>query len=144
MQRKIKIGNLEIAGIILLVVLLVCVRLFQEQLFYDPLLPFFKTENRVLPEYDSFKLFLGLAFRYLLNTAISIGIIYLCFKDRAMLRLTVILYAVFFAVLIAAFFLVINAEDVNLLLLFYIRRFLIQPLFLILFLPAFYYQKKMH
>jgi exosortase F-associated protein len=26
--------------------------------------------------------------------------------------------------------------------LFYIRRFLIQPIFLLLFLPAFYYQKQ--
>ena len=131
------------AGILLLLILLVAVRLFQENLFYDPLLPFFKTENKVLPDYNSFKLFAGLAFRYFLNSIFSLAIIYLAFKDRGIVRLAAILYGLFFVVFITAFFIIINTDDVNLLLLFYIRRFLIQPLFLILFLPAFYYQKIM-
>ncbi len=131
------------AGILLLLILLVAVRLFQENLFYDPLLPFFKTENKVLPDYSSFKLFAGLAFRYFLNSIFSLAIIYLAFKDRGIVRLAAILYGLFFVVFITAFFIIINTDDVNLLLLFYIRRFLIQPLFLILFLPAFYYQKIM-
>lgn len=131
------------AGILLLLVLLVAVRLFQENLFYDPLLPFFKTENKVLPNYNSLKLFAGIAFRYFLNSIFSLAIIYLAFKDRAIIRLAAILYGLFFAVLITVFFIIINTDDVNLLLLFYVRRFLIQPLFLILFLPAFYYQKIM-
>ena len=142
MQKKLKLNAGAIAGITLLLILIVLVRVFQEQLFYDPLLAFFKTESKDLPEYNSLKLFVGLAFRYFLNSILSLGIIYLVFKDRAIIKLCTILYLVLFVVLIAILFIVLNTDEVNLLLVFYIRRFLIQPLFLILFLPAFYYQKK--
>lgn len=143
MQKKIKLKPLDVIGLIVLLVLLVLVRVFQEQLFYDPLLAFFKTESEFLPEYNSFKLFLGLLFRYTLNTLLSLGIIYLIFRDKAILKLCTYLYIAFFIIFTLALFVIMNADDVNLLLLFYIRRFIIQPLFLILFIPAFYYQKKL-
>jgi len=143
MQKKIKLKPVDVIGILVLLVLLVCVRVFQEQLFYDPLLVFFKTESETLPEYNSFKLFLGLLFRYTLNTLLSLGIIYLVFKDKAILKLCTYLYIVFFIIFTLALFVIINTDDVNLLLVFYVRRFIIQPLFLILFIPAFYYQKKL-
>ena len=143
MLKNVKLNSLSIAGIILLVALLVMVRIFQARLFYDPLLEFFRSERKVLPEYDSIRLFTGLALRYFMNSAISIGIIWLLFKDKAIIKLCGILYLAFFAVLITAFFMVAGTENPNQMFLFYIRRFLIQPLFLILFVPAFYYQKKM-
>ena len=37
---------------------------------------------------------------------------------------------------------IIKFGETNKMNLFYIRRFIIQPIFLILFIPAFYYQKK--
>jgi exosortase F-associated protein len=141
MQRKIKLGSASIAGIILLVL----VRVFQEQLFYDPFLDFFKGENhegKPLPPYDTLNLFLGLLFRYFLNSALSMGIIYLFFKDRAILKVSAILYLGFFILLTGIFFLILNASEPNTMILFYVRRFIIQPLFLILFVPAFYYQGK--
>jgi len=141
MQNQLKLNNKSIAGIFVLLVLLVCVRIFQKNLFYDPLIAFFESSDRVLPEYSTTQLFLSLLFRYLLNTAISIGIIWLVFKDAGIVKLTAILYGVFFALLIAGFFIIAGLQNPSLLLLFYLRRFLIQPLFLILFLPAFYYQK---
>jgi len=134
---------LDIAGIAVLAVMLVMVRFYEQDLFYDPLLPFFKTENKVLPEYDSLKLFFNLAFRYMLNTLLSLGILWLAFKDKNILMLSAILYLVFFVVLMTVLSIALNAESPNLLLIFYVRRFLIQALFLILFLPAFYYQKRM-
>ncbi len=139
MRIKVKVGF----GIFVLLVLLVLVRLFEDRSFYDPLLAFFKKEGKQLPEYDSIRLFLGLAFRYGLNMLFSLGIIWLAFKDKGILKLTTILYIIFFVVLTAVLFIALNAEKPNLLLIFYVRRFLIQPLFLILFLPAFYYQKRM-
>lgn len=143
MQKKINLSAGTIAAIVLLLILIVLVRVFQNQLFYDPLLAFFKAEGQEqLPSYDITKLLGGLAFRYFLNSILSLGIIYLVFRDKAILKLCSILYIAFFVVLLAVFYIVISANDVNLLLLFYVRRFLIQPLFLILFLPAFYYQKK--
>lgn len=141
MARGIKISAIGVAGILLLFILLVSVRFFESRLFYDPLIEFFKNESKVLPDYNTIKLLLNLAMRYLLNTLISIGIIYLIFKDRAVIKLTTLLYALFFILLISAFSIIISSEKVNLLLLFYIRRFIIHPIFLLLFIPAFYYQK---
>jgi len=133
------------AGIAILLILLVMVRLFQEQLFYDPFIRFFKETNykaKALPQYDSLKLFLSLLFRYALNTMLSLAVIWLFFKDRGVLRLSAFLYAIFFVLLAGGLLLLLNMGDINTLLLFYLRRFLIQPLFLILFIPAFYYQRK--
>jgi exosortase F-associated protein len=144
MQKgKITLSKKNIVLIALLLILLVLVRLFEGRLFYDPLIEFFKHEGRLMPEYDTGKLFLNVAFRYFLNTFISLGIIWLIFKDRAIFRLTTILYIIFFIVLALAMYIILQSGNINLLLLFYVRRFLIQPLFLILFVPAFYYQKKM-
>jgi len=124
-----------------LIVLLICVRVFETKLFYDPLLAFFKYESKVMPQYDSLKLFLGLFFRYMLNSAISVGILWLAFKDVQVVKLSVALFAGLFVLLAAALFIVLGFDKPNLLSVFYIRRFLIQPFLLILFLPAFYYQK---
>lgn len=145
MQNVLQITKSGLAGVIVLLVLLVSVRIFQEQLFYDPFLTFFRGENyrgRPLPEYDSVELFSGLLFRYVVNSVLSLAIIWLFFKDKAVIKLSAFLYAFFFAVLTIAFFLLLNSGNVNLMVLFYVRRFLIQPLFLILFIPAFYYQRK--
>ena len=124
---------------------LILVRAFESKLFYDPFLKFFhgESQNKPLPDYDGFKLFLGLFFRYLINSLITISIIYLIFKETSIVKLTTFLLVLFFVVFITALFLILNfSSKPDYLFIFYIRRFLIQPLFLILFVPAFYYQRK--
>lgn len=142
MGKKLKLNAADITGVIVLLVLLVSVRIWQDVLFYDPLIQFYKTDAKVLPEFDTLHLCVGLLFRYVINTLLSLCILWLIFKDRQVIKLSALLYGIFFLVLISAFFFVISAESPNQLVLFYVRRFLIQPLFLILFIPAFYYQKK--
>lgn len=135
--------NLAIVGV--LIFALILVRAFESKLFYDPFLEFFHGEiqNKPLPEFDNFKLFLGLFVRYLINSVITVLIIYFLFKETAILKLTSFLLVVFFIILITVLFLILNfLSEPDYLFVFYIRRFLIQPLFLILFVPAFYYQKK--
>lgn len=125
--------------------LLIGVRAFEHQLFYDPFLLFFKSnyQNQALPEFNGLKLFVGLFFRYGWNAFFSLVIIYLLFKDKKMLIFSVWLYVFFFIFLCSIFFgMLIFKEHPNYLVLFYVRRFLIQPLFLVLFVPAFYYQRK--
>ena len=130
--------------IVTLIVLLVGIRAFERQLFYDPFLLYFEGDyiNQPLPEFDSLLLFLGLSFRFFLNTVLSLGILYFLFKDKEMILFASALYLFLFLILIVAFFSILhfykNQEN---LMLFYVRRFLIQPLFVILFIPAFYYQK---
>ena len=123
----------------------VLVRIYERSLFYDPFLTYFKSNfNQMpLPDFETFRLVLSLVFRYGLNMLISLLLIYLIFKDRMMIRFSVLLYLIAFLFLITSFFLVIHFYgSQNNFLLFYIRRFLIQPLFVLLFIPAFYFQKR--
>ncbi|HEX8268936.1 MAG TPA: exosortase F system-associated protein [Flavobacterium sp.] len=135
--------SLLIAGALML--LLVCVRAFEDTLFYDPFARYFHGDylNLPFPEFEISRLLLSLTFRYLLNMIFSLGIIYVLFKDVGLFKFSAILYGVFYMILICSFtFLVTYSDQSNNFALFYVRRFLIQPLFLLLFVPAFYYQAR--
>lgn len=144
MLNKVLQNKVGVTVLVLLVSLLVAIRAFENQLFYDPFLVYFEGEYRMLPfpEFDGFHLFFSLFFRYFLNTILSLAILFFLFKDREMILFVSIVYVLFFVILIIAFFSIVYflKNDQNLML-FYVRRFLIQPLFLIVFIPAFYFQK---
>lgn len=145
MLQKLLNHKVRIAFALLFVLLLVMLRAYEDLLFYDPFLNFFKSDyhNLSIPEINNFKLFLGLLYRYFLNSSLSLAIIYVLFKDVEALKFASFLYLIFFIILIVAFFIVLSFfDEPNKMSLFYIRRFLIQPIFLLLFLPAFYYQKR--
>jgi exosortase F-associated protein len=136
--------KLRISIGLVFVLLFALVRAYEEQLFYDPFLNYFKSDfnSLPLPFFNSVKLTMGLLVRYSINTALSLGLIYVLFKDVAMIAFASSLYVFFFLVLIVLFYAIIYCFGAqNNLALFYVRRFLIQPIFLILFIPAFYYQK---
>ena len=137
--------TLKIFAVIILVGLLVLIRAFENTLFYDPLLHFFEMDYKSmpLPKMDTFALQTGIALRFLLNTIISLAIIWMIFRDREIIKLSLILYSFLFAILFMAFsFIIFTSEGSSgHFLLFYVRRFLIQPLFLLILLPAFYFQK---
>lgn len=126
--------------------LLILVRFLEAELFYDPLLYFFKQDylNQKVPDVEFGKLLLHTSYRYLLNTAISLLILWAAFRDRDVIKFSVVLYAFAFLILLPWMgWLVANATpESNYNILFYVRRFLIQPLFVLLLLPAFYYHKK--
>ena len=144
MLKKINKHKFRISLIFLSLLGLILIRTFESQLFYDPFLAFFKLDyqNKSLPDFDGISLFFGLLIRYVLNMLLSLGIIYLLFRQLPLVRFAMLLYGVFFVVLIVLFFGLLHfSKHPDYLILFYIRRFLIQPLFLVLFIPAFYYQK---
>jgi exosortase F-associated protein len=145
MLKKIFNHKVRIALAMLFVVALVLIRAYEDSLFYDPFLDYFKGDyyNLPIPEIDNLQLFFGFFFRYFLNTALSLAIIYVLFKDIDAVKFASFLYFIFFIILLVAFFyILLNNGETNKMGLFYIRRFLIQPIFLLLFLPAFYYQKQ--
>ena len=128
----------------LLVVLLMLIRGFENVLFYDPYLTFFKNDYLYIdsPRREVAKLVLNTTFRYLLNTTVSLGIIYVIFKDRNIIKFSVLIYVIGFMLLLIPFlYFVINPRQEDYYLFFNIRRFLIQPIIVILLLPAFYYYK---
>lgn len=128
-----------------LVILLILIRAFEDNLFYDPFIDFFKQDSTYIqkPTFDSFLLLLNQTFRYFLNTIISLMILYFFFNDKQLVRISIILYVILFAILMILYFYLINNRlEENYLFTFYIRRFLIQPLFVFILIPAFYYHKK--
>jgi len=130
--------------ILVLFGLLVLIRVFEDQLFYDPYLLFFKNDYLYMdyPRREVFKLTLFTSLRYGLNSLISLGIIFLFFKDKSIVKFSALVYAVAYVILIAIFlYFVINPRQEDYYLFFNFRRFLIQPVLLLLLLPAFYYYK---
>lgn len=147
MLQKLLNNKGRILLLITLLLLLVLIRAFEESLFYDPFLNYFKRNynNIPIPKIETFPLFFGLLFRYLLNSMLSLAIIFVLFKDIEAIRFASFVYLLFFIILISLFLIVLFFfGETNKMTLFYIRRFLIQPVFLLLFLPAFYYQKKIN
>ena len=137
----------KIIVLLFLVFLLIMIRHFEDSLFYDPLLSFFKSDysNSTIPLLNSAKLFANVTLRFVLNTLISLAILWVVFKDRGIINLSGFLYLVFFIVLILVYsYLLFYSETESFLFLFYVRRFLIQPIFLLVLLPAFYFQKNSH
>ena len=144
MLKKLFNHKVRIALAMIFVLALVLIRAYEDSLFYDPFLDYFKGDyyNLPIPEIDNLQLIFGFFFRYFLNTALSLAIIYVLFKDIDAVKFASVLYFIFFVMLLAAFFFILlNNGETNKMGLFYVRRFLIQPIFLLLFLPAFYYQK---
>lgn len=145
MLQILRRNKKKIGWSLFLVLLLVLIRTFEETLFYDPLLEYFKTENSHLPfpSFNVFKLFFSLGMRFYFNSVISLLLLYVLFKDTQIVKFSAFLYVVLGSVLMISFIFILNffAEE-NKMTLFYIRRFLIQPIFILLFIPAFYYQKK--
>ncbi|MGB2273066.1 MAG: exosortase F system-associated membrane protein [Flavicella sp.] len=122
--------------------LLLCVRFYETTLFYDPFLVFFKKEYlyTALPEFNRFQLYTNLLFRYVLNTLLSIGLLYVVFQSKSHVKFAIKFYIGAFLLMIFLFFLLIEIDFyTGYLIPFYLRRFLIQPLFLPLLLAAFYY-----
>ena len=127
-----------------LILLLISIRVFEDQLFYDPFLNYFKSEfaHSKLPQFDFFKLFFSLGIRFYLNSVISLFLLYVIFKDTKIVKFSMLLYMVLGSVLMISFIFVLTFfGEESKMTLFYIRRFLIQPIFIMLFIPAFYYQK---
>lgn len=127
-----------------LVVLLAIIRAFESSLFYDPLTDYFRGDYTAnpLPGIDTTLLSLHLTFRYFLNSIISLGIIWIAFRKWGMVKFAATLYLILFIFLIILFLSAYSWFSEYKMLIFYIRRFIIHPIFLLLFLPAFYFQEK--
>ncbi|MCH4553139.1 exosortase F system-associated membrane protein [Aestuariibaculum lutulentum] len=124
--------------------LLILIRAYEGNLFYDPYLTFFKNDYLYIdsPRRELAKLVFYTSLRFWLNTLVSLGILYLFFKDLSIVKFSVFFYAVAYIVLILIFlYFVVNPRQEDYYLFFNFRRFLIQPLILLLLLPAFYYYK---
>jgi exosortase F-associated protein len=130
--------------LLLLFGLLILIRAFENQLFYDPYLQFFQNDYLYIdsPRREILKLTIFTSLRFVLNSAISVSIIYLVFKDKNIVKFSTLMFTIAFFTLLPFFlYFVINPRQEDYYLFFNVRRFLIQPLGLLILLPAFYYYK---
>ena len=130
--------------ILFLFFVLTLVRAFQHQLFYDPFIEYFKNDYlyNPMPAFSGSKLLTSLIFRYGINTFISLIIIYIAFENKSFVIFALKFYMIAFVLLSITFFIILKGELADgYLFAFYVRRFLIHPLFVLLLLPAFYYKQ---
>ena len=135
--------SLKILAFALCIFCFALIRFFETDLFYDPLISFYKNNfsQKPFPELVTWKYYLNLALRYLLNTSISLFLIWISFHNKSYIKFSVILYTVLFVIGITTFiYIEHDIQHENYMTLFYVRRFLIQPLLVIILLPAFYFQ----
>jgi len=130
--------------LLILVMMLILIRFFEDVLFYDPYLEFFQNDYLYMdsPRREVAKVFGFTTLRFVLNTLISLAILFVVFKDKSIIKFSVLIYAIAFVLLMVLYlYFVVNPNQEDYYLFFNVRRFLIQPIFLILLLPAFYYHK---
>ena len=101
MNKAVKIGL-----VVLLTFLLILIRFFESDLFYDPLYFYFKSDysNLPIPEMDILKFTGNITLRFLMNTIVSLTLLWVLFKSRSIVKLSSILYVVLFVILMLAFY----------------------------------------
>ena len=130
--------------LLILFSMLILIRAFETDLFYDPLIEFFKNDYlyKRMPEVNDWELITNVLFRYILNSLISLAIINVIFKNKKHLKYAGFFHMFMCIILIIMFmYLLRNRFESGYLVPFYVRRFLIHPIFLFLLLPAFYYYR---
>ena len=132
---------------VILVLGLIMVRVYQKDLFYDPLLYFFEQNNQpgYLLNLNIPKHLVSITFRYAINTTLSMGIIYLLFMKKSYLKASSIIFLLGWLIFLPLYYYFIHTRfNYSLMIGFYVRRFLIQPVMGIILTLAFFYLKKSH
>lgn len=126
---------------------LVSVRILEDRVFYDPFLNYFHEANKnmAFPDFVWGKLILGYLLRFTLNLLFSCVVIHFWFKNRQWTIQGAILITIIFAITFPIYlYCIYNKFEIGYLFSFYMRRFVIQPLALLLIIPMFYYRKQIN
>ncbi len=132
---------IRIIGVMLLILVLILIRYFQKELFYDPFLEYFANDfsGKTYPSYDSFRLYSNVIFRYALNSTISVLIIALLFWKKYITVASIQVYAIVGLVFLILYIGMIESHmSMGEKITFYIRRVLIQPFLLLILIPIFF------
>ena len=131
----------KIIKVLALVWLLALVRLYEYTFFYDPFMHFFGSSFHTGEALDLTPgMFFNLFVRFMINTALSLLILWVVFEKRGILRFSAIIYLFFLVTLFPVFvFLMYQVTPEHYLAAFYVRRFLAHPVLILLLLPSFYY-----
>lgn len=125
---------------------LIGVRALEDTLFYDPFLNYFHEANKNIdfPAFEWGKLVGGHLLRFLLNLIFSCLIIYGLFKDKQWTLQGAVMITIVFIISLPIYLYCISDKfEIGYLFSFYMRRFVIQPLIILLVVPMFYYRKQL-
>lgn len=125
---------------------LIGVRMAEDFLFYDPFLDYFRkaSAQATFPDFVWIKLIGSHLFRFFLNLIFSSLIIHFAFKRKEWTLQGVVMIVLVFLITFPLYLYCISTKfEIGYLFSFYMRRFVIQPLVLLLIIPLFYYRKKM-
>lgn len=125
---------------------LIGVRVMEDKIFYDPFLDYFHEANKntVFPVFEWGKLIGGYLFRFFLNLFFSCLIIQGLFRNKQWtLQGALMILIVFFITFPIYLYCIEDKFEAGYLFSFYMRRFVIQPLIILLVVPMFYYRKQM-
>lgn len=125
----------------------VFVRFRESELFYDPLITFYKGyyQNSPLPEIEMSRFLASIGLRYAIHMALSLLILWVVFLEKGIIKFALILYALVFVILLGLLLYLLQFYEIgDAGAVFYVRRFLIQPLLILLLLPAFFYYRKVN
>jgi len=130
--------------VILGVLGLIGVRVMEDRLFYDPFLNYFHEadKNVSFPSFEWGRLIAGHLFRFMLNLFFSCLVIHFWFNNRQWTIQGAILISIIFIITFPIYlYCIYDRFETGYLFSFYMRRFVIQPLILLLIIPMFYYRK---
>jgi len=125
---------------------LVGVRMLEDKIFYDPFLDYFHKadQSAAFPEFVWGKLIIHYIFRCILNLFFSCVIVHFLFKNKEWTMQGAVLITIIFLITFPIYlFCIYNRFEIGYLFSFYMRRFVIQPLILLLIVPLFYYRRQM-
>ena len=124
---------------------LVGVRVLESKIFYDPFLDYFaNTGNSAFPQFEWGRLIGSHIFRFLLNLIFSLGIVHFLFLNKKWTFQAMVLITLSFILFFPIYLYSVYTEfSFGNLFSFYIRRFVIQPLPILLIVPLFYYRKNL-
>lgn len=131
---------------LLLIIGLILVRKFEDSLFYDPFINYFHlVAHHTFPEIDIAKFNASTMLRFSINTLLTVLIIWFIFWNRSYLRFSIFVLIISFIILLPLYnYLISTKFSSGEMLFFYVRRFLIQPIFVLILIPCFYYQELQH
>lgn len=125
---------------------MISVRVLEGTIFYDPFLGYFHEANKNIefPTFEWGRLIAGHVFRFILNLFFSCLIIYGVFKNKNWTIQGAVMMIVVFSITFPIYLYCIHSKfEIGYLFSFYMRRFVIQPLIILLIVPMFYYRKQM-
>ncbi|MFC6267125.1 exosortase F system-associated membrane protein [Frigoriflavimonas asaccharolytica] len=124
---------------------LIGIRMVESSIFYDPFLLYFHEANKQLeiPDFVWGQLILHHLFRFCLNLIFSAIILQGFFNNKKWTIQGIILMILVFAITFPIYLYCLNSKlEIGYLFTFYMRRFVIQPIILLLIIPLFYYRKQ--